>query len=387
MPNGILDDKVEGSAGRDVKPPVDQLASSPPEVKGNQNNGNSDMFPSSVQANVKVEVDDDSSRGALNHQSSLGDAKDAGISYNNMSENTKTNDAALNGSPSIDHMAQKVDRTLEAVSASHTDKANEFTGDPCHFKQESERSEYSVPIEKSPSEPNLVSGFAEEVSKSGETVLNSPALPTQHKVVVSVGKSSSTSSTGMVSKASAPDKLRSADNLVSNPNTKQQFTSEYNSIVKKDRAASDVLKDEDRHDMSRKTVKECPKPSVNSTSNASLSSKISQASVPKKTMLDSKDSVLYSSKASLTQTSCETAGSLQNECASHVQNKPPTSGLPLRGERINQSNSQLSAKTNHASSMNHPAPMNSSATLSDEEVQTKLRFLLISVYFVFIFFS
>ena len=104
-------------------------------------------------------------------------------------------------------------------------------------------------------------------------------------------------------------------------------------------------------------------------------SKISHAPFPKRTNSDSKDSIRYlSPKASLAQNSGDTAGSLQIETASLAQNKATTSGLPLRAEKLNQSNGQSSSKTSHALSMNPSAPINSPAALSDEEVKTKCNF-------------
>ncbi|KAF2313548.1 hypothetical protein GH714_011587 [Hevea brasiliensis] len=258
MPNGNLDDSTEGSAGSDP--------------------------------NVKVDAVYDDSMGILNDKSSVGDAKDIGVSHDNIAENSKMNNAALSVSPSGDKKAQEVDRTPEAISDCHAGKHNDLTSEPFQIKQELEGPEGLLSLQKCPSEPKA---FGEELSKSGGTISNSSALPSQNKIVLCVGKSSSTSATVMVSKSSGCDNFRSAAPLDSNPNTKQQVKSECDSNIKKDRATSDIVK---------------------------------------------------------------------------VQNKALASGLPLRGEKFNQSCSQSSSKTNHASSMNLPTSTNSSATLSDEEL-------------------
>ncbi|XP_012086626.1 uncharacterized protein LOC105645596 isoform X2 [Jatropha curcas] len=371
MPNDNLDNNIENSAGSEVKPPTGKRACSVPEGKDNQSNGDHDMFLSSFKPNVKVHVDDDDPRRVLNGQSSVGDVKDIRLSCDNITENSERNSTFFNGSSSGDHTAQELDRASEAVSDCHADKQNELVTDPFPIKQELEGSEGSFPLQKCPSEPKLDSAYATEPSKSSGTTFNASLLPSQNKLVLCVGKSSSTSSTTIISKPSACDNFRSADTLDSNANTKKQATSECNSNIKKDQPTSDIVKvkDEDGQEMSRRTVKECPKSSLNSTSKVSNSNKISHTSVIKRTIFYSKDSAHYSCcKTSSALNLCETTGLLQNECASQVQNKASPSGLPLRGEKFNQSNSQSSSKANQTSSMNPPPSTNSSATLSDEEL-------------------
>ncbi|KAJ6950656.1 hypothetical protein NC651_004363 [Populus alba x Populus x berolinensis] len=365
--SGNLDDKVEGSTGRDV-PAVGDPARASPEVKGNQINGNSDAIPSFAQPSVQVEVDDDNSKRVLNCQSPHGDAKDARISYENISENSKMNDATLGGS-SNDHKVREVDRNMEAVPLCHMDKANELSDDPCQHKRELERSEGSMEMQQCPPEPKNSTEAAEELSKSGETITSTPALPNHRKMVVCVGKSSSTSSTVMNSKMPASGNFRSPDTLNVISNTKQQVIPDSSTSIEKDRATSEIVKDRERLDLSTKTVKECPKSSMNSASKLLQSSNISHTSVPKRTNSDSKDSMHYlSPKASLVQNSGDTVGSLQIETTSLAQNKATASGFPLRAEKLNQSNGQSSSKTSHALSTNPSAPINSPAALSDEEL-------------------
>jgi hypothetical protein len=370
MLSGNLDDKVEGSTGRDV-PALEEPASASPEVMGDQINDNGDAIPSSAQSNVKVEVDDDNSKGGLNRQSSHGDAKDARISYDNISENPKLNGAALGGS-SNDHKIQEVGSNLEAVLLCNTGEANKLCDGPCQHK----RAEGSIEMQQCLPEPKNTTETAEELSKAGETISNSPALPNQRKIVVCVAKASSVASTVMISQTPSSDNFKTSDTLNFSSNIMQQVIPDCNSSIKKDRATSEIVTEEERYDISKKTVKECPKSSVNSASKVLHSSKSSHTSVPKRTVSDSKDSMLHlSSKASSAQNSGDTAGSLQIESTSHAHSKALASGLPQRSEKFNQSNGQSSSKTSLALSMNPSAPTNSPAALSDEEVKTNCNFL------------
>ncbi|KAJ6293397.1 hypothetical protein OIU78_025386 [Salix suchowensis] len=342
MLSGNFDDQVEGSTRGDV-PALEVPASASPEVMGDQINVNGDAIPGSAQSNVKVEVDDDNSKGGLNRQSSHGDIKDARISYDNISENSKPNGVALGGS-SNDHKIQK-------------------------HKQ----AEGSIEIQQCLPESIKGTETAEELSKlgerSGETITSSPALPNQHKIVVCVAKSSSVSSTEMISKTPPSDNFRTSDTLNFSSNAKQQVIPDCNSSIKKDQAKSEMVTEEERCDISKKIVKDCPKSSVNSASKVLHSSKSSQASAPKRTASDSKDYMLnLSSKASSAQNSGGTAGALQIESTSHTHSKPLAPGLSLRSEKFNQSNSQSSSKTCLALSMKTSAPTNSPAALSDEEL-------------------
>ncbi|KAG5235822.1 microtubule-associated protein [Salix suchowensis] len=367
MLSGNFDDQVEGSTRGDV-PALEVPASASPEVMGDQINVNGDAIPGSAQSNVKVEVDDDNSKGGLNRQSSHGDIKDARISYDNISENSKPNGVALGGS-SNDHKIQKVGSNLEAVLLCNTGEANKFSDGPCQHKQ----AEGSIEIQQCLPESIKGTETAEELSKlgerSGETITSSPALPNQHKIVVCVAKSSSVSSTEMISKTPPSDNFRTSDTLNFSSNAKQQVIPDCNSSIKKDRAKSEMVTEEERCDISKKIVKDCPKSSVNSASKVLHSSKSSQASAPKRTASDSKDYMLnLSSKASSAQNSGGTAGALQIESTSHTHSKPLAPGLSLRSEKFNQSNSQSSSKTCLALSMKTSAPTNSPAALSDEEL-------------------
>ncbi|KAK2664408.1 hypothetical protein Ddye_002982 [Dipteronia dyeriana] len=374
-----LDDSVDGSAKSDVKPLVQDMFSVAPEVVDKQVHTDfiGDVSQSSVMPNleVKIEVDNGNSRGNLNFQSSSADAKVQPKCYGYIHEISKANDVAANSSQSSDHAVQDAAKASEAVGNCHTEKADEVTGESCQIKREVEGTASAVEVQKSYSESKHSPGFAEEQSKAEGASLNSPALPGQRKMIVCVGKSSSTSSNTVISKSSASDNFKSSDTQNSNLNIKQKVISDKNASVKKDHAQSDLVRDDERHDILKKTTKEHSRSSVNSVSKVSHSSRISQATVLKRTISDSKDSLPSSSSkpssmqnVAVTSGSSESAGSLLSRCALPGQNKTSTSGLPVKGDKLNQSNFQSSPKVNHAPPMHPPAASNSPATLSDEEL-------------------
>uniref|UniRef100_A0A2N9IEL9 Zinc finger PHD-type domain-containing protein n=1 Tax=Fagus sylvatica TaxID=28930 RepID=A0A2N9IEL9_FAGSY len=375
--NDNFENSTEVSARSDMRPSIEDLGSTAPEVKDNQilQDFNGDMSLSSVQPNVKVKTEEDDAnyRGCSNSQSSpLGDAKDTGISSDQMSENSKANDAVVSSSQSRDDKAQDVERNLDAVSDYPADKFDELSGGPCQLKRELEGSESSEAVKKIPSDAKQGLASAEEHSRSVGTILNGPMLTNQRKMMACVGKSSSTSSTIIIPKSSTDD-FKPADTQNPNSITKQRVTSDSNLSNKKDRALSDVVKDEERDDLTRNTVKERPKSSENSALKSSHSSRVSHDSVPKRTVSDSKDN--SSSKLSSAQNIATTTGSgesavsLHQQKSVHAQNKTQSSGLPQRGEKFNQTNFQPTSKMNqnHGPST-HPLPSNSPATLSDEEL-------------------
>ncbi|KAL5833192.1 hypothetical protein ACOSQ3_016866 [Xanthoceras sorbifolium] len=375
-----LGDSVEGSAKSALKPPVQDTASVAPEPevvdKQIHTDFSGDVSRSSVMPYVEMKIEDNNnSRGNLNFQSSSGDAKVQTKCYDDIYEISKANDVAASSSQSSDHKAQDAEKASEAVSDCHTEKAHEVTADACQIKRDVEGLISAVEVEKSFPESKHSSGFAEEQLKSEGTGVNSTALPGQRKVVVCVGKSPSTSFNTLISKSSASDNFKSRDTQNSNINIKQKAISDSNATVKKDHAQSDVVRDDERHDTLKKTAKEHPRSSVNSVSKVSHSSRISHATVLKRTISDSKDSVPSSSykpssmqNVAVTSGSSESAGSLLSQSALHGQHKMSTSGLPVKGEKLNQSNFQSSPKVNHAPPMHPPAASNSPATLSDEEL-------------------
>nr|QYW07157.1 retinoblastoma-related protein 2 [Dimocarpus longan] len=119
----------------------------------------------------------------------------------------------------------------------------------------------------------------------------------------------------------------SSDSKDFNFNIKPKVISEGSASFKKDRGQSDVVRDDERQDLLKKTAKEHSRSSVNSLSKASHSSRISHATVLERTISDSKDSMPTSSSkqssiqnAAVTSASSESAGvpSSSTEANDHV---------------------------------------------------------------------
>lgn len=376
-----LGDSFKGPDRIVVEPPVDDVASSAQDIiEVNQvQDSSGDKSLKSEQPDFKVKIEyDGNSRGLLNFQSSShSDAKDPGIASDHMSENSKLNDATVCSSLSSDHKSQDVDRSLEAVTDSHVDNADDLSSDPCQLKPE-DGPENSMDVQRTSSEPKNGSEIPEEHSKPGGTMLNFPAVPSQGKFITCAGKSS-TSSTVMIPKSSTSESFKSADALNPNPVAKQAMP-DCTVSARKDRASLDVG-DEAKDEMSRRTVKEHSKSCTNSVPKPLHSSRISHDSVSKQITSEPKDSVLYSSSktssaphTAVTSGSSEPTGSLHHQKAAHLHNKSSASTMLQRGEKLNQTSFQPSSKINqnHAPSMCPPAPSSSPATLSDEEVNLEI---------------
>lgn len=370
-----LDDSFKDSDRIVGKPPVDDVASSAPEIKYNHVQDSNSNTPKSEQPDFKVKIEDDgNSRGLFSFQpSSFCNAKDPGMAPAHMSENCKLNGATVSSSQSSDHKSQDVDRCSEAVSDSHVDNAHESSSNPSQFKPEVDGPDNSIEAQKTSSEPKNGSKLAEEHSTPGGTMLNSPAASSQCKLVACAGKSS-TSSTVVIPKSSTSEK--SADALNPNPVAKQEVVSDCIVGARKDRASSDI-RDEARDDMPRRTMKEHSKSFTNTVPKPLHSSRISHDSVSKQTASEAKDSVvcLTSKTPSAPNTavnsgSSEPTGSLQHQKAVPLHNKSSASSILQRGDKVNQTSFQPSSKIhqNHAPSTCPPAPSCSPATLSDEEV-------------------
>lgn len=379
---GKLDDSLEGSDKNVDNSLVKDVTVIATEVKDNQVQDNDvDMSLRSERPNfeVKKEELDESSRSLPNIQSSPRiDATDPSISSDKTFETSKLNGEAVSTSQSSDHKAEHLDRNLEAVSNSHMSKTDKLPGDPCQLKSELECTDGLMAFQKSPSELKHGSGLPEEHSRPRGTMLDSQGLPSQQNMVASSGKSSSIPTTALIAKSSTADNVKSTDALNPNPVVKPQIMSESHANVRKDRSSHDV-RDEDRDDMQRKTVKERPKSISHSAPKPSHPSRISHDPLSKKTTPESKDNVLSaSSKTSsatntttVTSGSVEPTGSLHHQKATHTHNRTSASGVPpQRGEKFSQPNFQPSSKINqnHTPSVCPPVSSSSPATLSDEEL-------------------
>ncbi|KAJ7945103.1 PHD finger protein [Quillaja saponaria] len=263
------------------------------------------------------------------------------------------------------YKAQEIGRLPETVSDC-TDKADELS---CQMKPELEGSECSLVEQNCFSEIKDCLGSAEEQSNSGGTISISQGLVCQHKLLSAGGKLFRSSST-MVSKLTSNEfKLEDTENVNS-----IQIVAGCNGHIKKVGCLTDVVRDEEMHEVPRKTVKERPKSSATSSFKALHSSRSLQDPVSKQINSDSKDLVVYSSaKASLAQNaalnSAPATGLLHHPKALQAQSKSSASRLPQRVERPNQTNINPSTRLyqNNALSV-YPSSISNSATLSDEEL-------------------
>ncbi|KAL5551500.1 hypothetical protein UlMin_001676 [Ulmus minor] len=368
-----LDASLKGSDKNLAKPPVEAVPSTEPEVKGNQvQDLNVDMSLRSENPDfeVKKEVLDESSGSLLNFQSSPHND----VNHPHRSDD-KVNDATVSGSQPIDPKAEDVDRSLNAVCDSHTDKAEHLSGDP-KLKSNFECTEGSIVMQKSFSEPKHGSELPEEPSKPGGTAVSCPSMLNQHKIVASAGKSSSVSSATLIPKSSNSDNVKPSDAPLPNPIAKPRISVDCNVNTRKDCSSLDS-RDEGRADTPRRTAKEHSKSFVNSVPKPSHSSRIPHDSFSKRTTSESKDIGLSAtSKTSLAPniaatSSCgEPTGLLLHQKATHAHYKSSPSGLPQRSEKMNQTNFPLSSKSNqnHGPSPCPPTVSSSPAALSDEEL-------------------
>ncbi|KAE8683923.1 ubiquitin carboxyl-terminal hydrolase 9-like [Hibiscus syriacus] len=365
---------LEGSTRSPREHQVDVLASTALRVQGNyilkdSNRGMSHSFDKS-EIEAKRKVNDDYSKVFLiDKRSNPDDTKDTEMSFHQTSETSQMNDR-VRGHSQSSHSKAKVYES-EIVANCHSDKANELSGDCSLLKYDLEGSEVSESVKKRSSESNHIPRSAEE-PKACINVLTSEEQSNQREMVECVGKSSSTSSAAIIPILSIPDGSKPIDTQ----NNTKQLVMPDNNIIKKDHATDDVPRDEDRLELSHKVVKERTKSSSGSTSKVSHhQSRTSNASILKRTISESKDSVPSSSlKASFVQNTSvasvtgESTGSLQSQSATYIQqNKTSVSGLPQKGEKFSQSSTQITSKVTHASS-GHPFATSNSSTLSDEEL-------------------
>lgn len=338
-----------------------------------------DMCPPSSlgpEAEVKTEAVLDNLGGTFDLESStVNDVKPDGTKHSsqlsgasaNLSTNLKTSDTAVTSSQAGDLKVQNSERITETASSGEADKADKFPSKPCQPDLPLEDVSVSIAVGKSSSEVKHGSRSAEEPPKVSSAAVIPQAPHSRRKLATP----SSVSSTVVISKRSVLDNRSTSNAQNSNPVIKRGISVS----IKKDNGSTDMGRGEERHEMPRKTWKDGSKSSVSSVPKASHSNRIANASDSRKTLSDSKDPVRYaSSKASSTENigvtsgSCETSSSLQSQSGSHGQNKVSASGFPHKGEKVNHSNSQPSAKVHHTVPVHPTGPSNSPAILSDEEL-------------------
>ncbi|KAJ7952215.1 PHD finger protein family [Quillaja saponaria] len=342
------------AVGSAVRPPSKDLPTIARDFKGYQAlESNGDMALSSVLHNFKVKREEDD----VNSSKFL--------SSDHMSDNSEGNNAIASSLLSCE--VQEVGKIPEIVSE-HTDIADELSG---QMKLQVEGSEGSMDAHKCFSEIKV---GLEEQSKSSGTISISQALVCESKLLSSGGKLFQTSST-MVSK-SPSNELKPEDTENPNSIAKQQMVTDCNVHIKKDGGPTDVVRDEELHELPRKTVKERTKYSTTTTFRALHSSRSLQDSVSKQINSDSKDPVICSSsKASSAQNTAtnsmpgESTGLFHHQKALQALSKSSISGLPQRVERPNQTNIHSSSKLNQNNALSvYPSTTSNSAALSDEEL-------------------
>ncbi|KAK6935625.1 hypothetical protein RJ641_035780, partial [Dillenia turbinata] len=257
---------------------------------------------------------------------------------------------------SHDNEVQDVEKSKEAVGNCHADNADELSVDSCLAKQELGGSGSARELENGSLEGKQDFGPAEELVRSGRAIVNPAALPTERKMVVSMGKSSTLSSSVALPKATGFDNTQNP-----NPINRENVVS---SLSKKDNSTNNIVNYEDKCETPRKITKECPKSSASAAVRASHSNRILHASAAKRVSSDSKGLVAStSSRASSAHGNAVTSGS-----GEHVVSQESRSVSAQRGEKFNQTNSQPLCKVNHPPSVHTTTSLSSPATLSDEEL-------------------
>lgn len=276
---------------------------------------------------------------------------------------SQVNETLAPSCQSFEHEGREGDKDLE-VSGCQYEKFDETTDSPFNIKLEYEGSESSLEIPKVLSNSKEIPRVAGEMSKMIGSIPPPPP-------VVSGGKSSSSSSTIVISRSSISDKSRSPQNPTS---TGKRMISSSSLSTKKEHASADPIKDENKHEKPKSTVKDNPKSSLNPILKASQPSRASYSPVFKHYTSVGKDSLRHpTSKSTSVESSLlpsgvvEPATSSQTQHTLHVQNKNITPA-GQRGEKNHQSNLPSSSKSTQSSLGHLPASSNSPAGLSDEEL-------------------
>ncbi|KAL8126493.1 uncharacterized protein LOC141720919 isoform X2 [Apium graveolens] len=279
--------------------------------------------------------------------------------------------ACMNVVHSVDQKVDSVD-TNTATANLQFDKAG-TPSDPVHVPVNGQMVDLDSHVAGGSFSKLKQVSHGKELSESCETTLSQEHLD-KHKVVVSFGKSSSTTETALLSKTPASDSHRVVDAQNQNCSPQQNVVSEHKTGSKKDGPGAGFVKDGERNEKPRKIAKEMSKSFTSSMKTSNLS-KIPGSSNSVKTLSSSKESISFSSaKPSLLQTvlsnsmSGESDTSLQPEIASYVENTTTPSELMQRSEAVNNLNCQQSLKVNHTSQMHHSAALPTSAAISDEEL-------------------
>ncbi|XP_073042999.1 uncharacterized protein [Primulina eburnea] len=277
------------------------------------------------------------------------------------SENCKV--IISSGSEAADHRADADNKNPNVAIITKADQSDDSLCNPYHSKQEPTGSEGSMGARKRSSELAHTSEVSKEMLKSSNAVTTN-STSYQRKVVVSVGKSTTSAST--LSKFSDNHLKPTAQN------PKKKDISESTAETTKDNSANGLVRDAGKCGRPRKFVKESSR--LNSPSEMSQSTKLSQTSDSKKIYSDSKEFTLHSSskvpmisKVKTIPGSAECAHPAQADGSTNLQSKAAASFVPSKADKLYHSGSHPSSRGNLAS-VAAPSPSNVPAALSDEEL-------------------
>lgn len=285
------------------------------------------------------------------------------------SENFKANEAGPIASHCHDP-EKDAGKDLDLASDCQFEKDEKITHNSSDNKLQYLEPEGSMEITKVPSDSKEVPKGTGDTMKLVEAIPRSP--PSQRKVL-SAGKSSSSSSTIVISKFCLSDRNRTGNSQSASPIGKEVISSSSMGI-KKESEPVDIVKGQGKHDKPKSMPKASPKSSVNSVLKASQASKTTSSPFSRHYTSVGKDSSRHlSSKSSSVENSPHP--SCAGEPASSLQAQHPTHGLSKniattgqhRGEKAAQSNSQSTSKLAQSTS-GHLAASNTPAGLSDEEL-------------------
>ncbi|CAO2837800.1 unnamed protein product [Amaranthus hypochondriacus] len=275
-------------------------------------------------------------------------------------EGSNMNEAVVFSSPKN----QDSIKTFEAVSGSQHVRNEELIENQSTKKLKSEGAENSIELHRTLSGSKEVTRGSVETSKfCGESL---PPLASHHKMV-SVGKSSSGTSTMAISRSSLAEKNK-ADSQCPSPLGKRVLSS---ACSKKESGHVNQVKNEEKHEKTKSTSKDHSKVSSNTISRASQSGKTVTSPGHKHNTSQIKDSLRHpSSKKS----SVDNSGVDENQNTSTGENKntAAAAGGQHRGDKSLQQNLQSSSKSTQ-SSLGHPPPSSSApAGLSDKKLALML---------------
>ncbi|KAK1393036.1 PHD domain-containing protein [Heracleum sosnowskyi] len=298
-----------------------------PRVKDSQNDHDSNGKMSLGRSKQKTTHVDINDSGGVSHVSLPCDRKldDAGPAphpqHHDLHLNVLNEAACVNDVHFVDQKVRSVDTNTVAANLQFNKAVT--PSEPAHVPVNGQMVHSDNPVAGGSSLKLKQVRHSKEPSESCETTLISSEHLDKHKVVVSFGKSSSTTATTLLSKTPASDSHRVVDAQNHNCSPQQNAVSEHKTGSKKDGLDASLVKDGERNEKPRKMAKEVPKSFTSSMKTSNLS-KIPEDTTP--------------------------------------------SELMQRSEAVNNLNCQPSLKINHTPQMHHSAVLNTSAAISDEEL-------------------